>query len=137
MLLHVSTRPTCTSEKSSAGGRSLALVRTVRMIGSHVAGGAGFFHRRVEIPMNDWIFVLELDLAAALFDAGVGCSLAVLHPHEAKAPAAPPKRQIAGGLCAGVEMLMKPLVRRHYDAPRLPVHSLHWLTFGPENGVTL
>src|SRR5919108_5084953 len=118
MLLHVSTRPTCTSKKSSAGGRSLALVRTVRMIGSHVAGGAGFFHRRLEIPMNDWIFVFKLDLTATLFHAGVGAALAVLHPHEAKAPAAPPKRQIARRLHARVEMLMKPLVRRHHDAPR-------------------
>src|SRR5437660_11764986 len=119
------------------GDFGLWLFRAKRVVRTHLTRGAGFFHRRFEVAVHGRIFVLEFDLPAPLLHAGVGRTFAVLHSHEAKAPATPAERQIARRFCAGVQMLMKPLVRRHHDAPWLPVHALHLLALQPENGVTL
>jgi len=53
------------------GGSGLCFFSTERVIGTHLASGAGFLHGRFKIPVNRWIFVFKLDLTAALLHAGV------------------------------------------------------------------
>src|SRR6516165_22708 len=105
------------------------------MIGPHLARGPDFFHCGFKVFMDLRIFVLELNLAAAQFDARERAALAVLRTHETKSPVVPAERQVAGRLCAGVEMLMEPSIRRNDDAPGLPIDPLHLLTFRPQYGV--
>ena len=63
----------------------------------HVAACADGYHCGFKIFVNLRIFVLELDLAAAQFDARECAALAVLRTHETKAPVVPTERQVARG----------------------------------------
>src|SRR5512135_1322491 len=107
------------------------------MITAHIAARADLLHRRLEVAMNLRIFVLELDLPAAEFHAGKGSALAVLRAHEAIAPVVPAQGQIASRVGAGVEMLMKPLIRRHHHAARFPIDALRLFTLRPEHRIAL
>src|SRR5262249_26609173 len=56
------------------------------MIRAHVASRSCGFHRCLEVAVDLRIFVLELDLTAAQFDAREAAAFAVLRAHETKAP---------------------------------------------------
>src|SRR5512140_2932008 len=103
----------------------------------HIAARSGGGHGRFELAVNARIFVLELDLSAALLHTRIRAALAILHAHETELPTAPTQRQIARRRGAGVEMLMEPLIRRHHHAAGLPIDPLHVLPFGPKHGITL
>src|SRR6185312_16516069 len=100
--------------------RGRVLVGAEGMVVAHLALGARLLHLRLEIAVDPGILVLELDLGAALLDAGVGAAL-VIELEELVAPAVPAQRQIAGAGGAAVEMLVEPLVGRHHDAARIPI----------------
>src|ERR1044071_4254533 len=112
------------------------LLRASRMV-RHVAARAGFFHRRLEVLMDLRILVFEFDLSTAELDAGKRAAFAVLGAHEFVAPVVPAQRQIARRLRAGIEVLMKPLIRRHHHAARPPVDPLHRFARRPENRIAL
>src|SRR5437764_9457423 len=97
----------------------------------HIAACPDVLHRRFEVFVDLRIFVFEFNLAAAELHACERASLAVLRAHEFVAPVVPAKRQVARRRRAGIEMLMEPLVRRHYHAARPPIHPLRRFTCGP------
>src|SRR5437870_13172845 len=98
------------------------------MISAHIAARADGFHRGFKIFVDLRIFVFEFNLPAAEFDARECAAFAVLRTHELVAPVVPAQRQIPRRHCAGVEMLMEPLIRRHDDAAWFPVVVL-WLFY--------
>src|SRR6185312_6451884 len=109
-----------TKRSIGSARRGRVLVGAEGMVVAHLALGARLLHLRLEIAVDPGILVLELDLGAALLDAGVGATL-VIELEELVAPAVPAQRQIAGAGGAAVEMLVEPLVGRHHDAARIPI----------------
>src|SRR5678816_4413248 len=93
----------------------------------HFAPGTRFFHRRLELRMNHRIFVFILDLIAAFLHALVDVSLAA----GFRFVTAPTNGEKEHRLGAPVKMLMEPHLRRHKDAARAPLDSLHGLAFLP------
>src|SRR4029079_19013027 len=80
-----------------------SLHRTMRMI-IHFAAGTGFFHCRLELRMDHWIFIFVLDLIAALLHALVDISLAA----GFRFVTAPTDGEKEHRLGAPVKMLMEP-----------------------------
>src|SRR4030095_6705314 len=87
--------------------------------GAHVAERAGFGQGCLEDLMNFWIFVFVFDLISTLLHVHLD-GLFVGERDKSVAPTIPAQGKIASGLRAGVEMLVKPLVRRHDHAPWFP-----------------
>src|SRR6185437_12883517 len=83
------------------------------------------------LRMNHRIFVFILDLIAAFLHALVDISLAAGF-RFVTAPTNGEKEHRLGAL---VKMLMEPHLRRHKDAARTPLDSLHGLAFLPHQRV--
>src|SRR6476660_4282061 len=113
------------------------LVCTTGMIRAHIAARADSYHRGFKVSVDLRIFVFELDLPAALLDAGVRGAFAVLHAPKTESPTAPAQGQITRRFGAGIQMLMEPLIRRHNNAAGFPIDALHRLPFRPQNRVAL
>src|SRR5207248_1424682 len=75
----------------------------------------------------------KLDLSAALVDVASGA--VVDRAEEAVLAGAPADGQVAGGLAAGVEMLMPGLILGHERGARSPVDPLALAGFVPVQGV--
>src|SRR5687768_566343 len=80
----------------------------------HFGARLGAF--RFESPANNRVLVLVLNLPAAIRQRHVGLNLTGL---QFKLAAQNLKRQITRRFRAGIEMLMKPALRRHDDRSRL------------------
>ena len=90
----------------------------------HLAARPDALHRRFKFGVNQRIFIVVLDLIAALFDALVNVRLAA-GLRLVAAPADGEKKHRFG---AAVEMLMEPHFRRHEHAARPPLDALQRLS---------
>src|SRR5438093_348839 len=133
-MVDISRTPSLQLSPSCAGS---FLLRAPANHGAHVAGRAGFRQGGLENLMNLWILVFVFDLIATLLHVHLD-GLFVGERDKSIAPAIPPQSKIASGLGAGVEMLMKPLVRRHDHTPWFPVDADHFAVVGgPKQGIAL
>src|SRR3990172_9085353 len=94
--------------------------------------GTGFFKHL----SHDWVIVFIFDLIAAELHIYVGFSR-ILPIDPVILSAAPAKRQIARRDIAGVEMLVKPVGRRHDHASRLPIITLDRLPLRVHERISL
>src|SRR2546425_1978707 len=125
-MVDISRTPSLQLSPSCAGS---FLLRAPANHGAHVARRAGFGQSRLEDLMNFWILVFVFDLIATLLHVHLD-GLFIGERDKSVAPAIPPQGEITSGLGARVEMLMKPLVRRHDHAPRFPVDTNHFAVVG-------
>src|SRR2546427_12335846 len=109
-MVDISRTPSLQLSPSCAGS---FLLRAPANHGAHVARRAGFGESGFEDLMNFWILVFVFDLIATLLHVHLD-GLFVSERDKSIAPTIPPQGKIPSGLGAGVEMLMKPLIRRHY-----------------------
>ena len=86
--------------------------------------------------MNLWVLIFIFDLVSTLLDVHLD-GFFVSERDKSIAPTIPSQGKITSGLGAGVEMLMKPLIGRHYHAARLPVNADHIAVIGPKQRITL
>ena len=99
--------------------------------GAHAASRACLVEARFEVVVDFRVLVFVLDLGAAIFDADFD-RLVVTERNEIVTPTIPAQREVTSGIGAGVEVLVKPLRRRNYDAPRFPVYPGLFAVFGPK-----
>src|SRR5881397_1068182 len=121
-MVDISRTPSLQPSPSCAGS---FLLRAPANHGAHVAGRASFRQGRLEDLMNFWILVFVFDLISALLHVHLD-GLFVGERDKSVAPTIPAQGEITSGFGAGVKMLVKPLVRRHHHAPRLPVDTNHF-----------
>src|SRR4029077_7716458 len=102
--------------------------------GAHVAGRAGFGEGRFEDLMNLWVLVFVFDLVSTLLNVDLD-GLFIGERDKSVAPTIPPQGKITSGFGAGVKMLMKPLIGRHYHAARFPVDPDHFAVVRPKQRI--
>ena len=86
--------------------------------------------------MNLWVLVFVFDLIPPLLDVHLD-GLFIGERDKSVAPTIPPQGKITSGLGAGVKMLMKPLIGRHYHAARFPVDPDHFAVVRPKERIAL
>src|SRR5918995_133217 len=106
---------------------------TERMLAAHLAADTLLRQGSLVVAMNPGVFLVILDLVAALFNALIDILLAT----GFRLVATPADSEKQHRIFPGVEVLMKPHLRRHEYAAGLPIDSLDRLAFLPHQRIAV